>query len=363
MPQAPAPRVARRKQRRKLEGRGQRAEFQSNGELIFRNLDPVSKERKEPDSIVPPQGVCNVIWLVVGSLLPSMLVAWGAAFVVRRVGPRFGLVDRPGHRKVHSHPTPTCGGLAIWLGIVVSFALGQAVLGVMRAGALAGGGMTLPPFVAPASSGSGRAVGPALDCPCRRDSVLVVLGLADDRRGLDWRVRLGVQTLVAATMVVLEPRLRMTLFLHAPWLTGALSVVWIVGLINSFNMLDNMDGLSAGVAAIAAAIPRRGFAVGSPTAHPPTAVVRGRIFIGPRGGPPGLSLAQPTAGAAFHGRRRLLPHRLPAGDRHIDRHVRRRESAAARDFGPLVRARRAALRHDHRDCHPVASRTQPFRRR
>ncbi len=80
----------------------------------------------------------------------------------------------------------------------------------------------------------------------------MILGLIDDRRGLDWRLRLGTETVVATVMVVLG--WRMTLFIDAPLLTGALSVVWIVGLINSFNMLDNMDGLSAGVAAIAAAI-------------------------------------------------------------------------------------------------------------
>jgi UDP-GlcNAc:undecaprenyl-phosphate GlcNAc-1-phosphate transferase len=83
-------------------------------------------------------------------------------------------------------------------------------------------------------------------------TVLLLLGLADDRRGLDWRLRLGVQTLVAVALVCLGWRL--SLFLDMPWLTGTLSVIWIVGLVNSFNMLDNMDGLSAGVAAIAAAI-------------------------------------------------------------------------------------------------------------
>jgi len=82
-------------------------------------------------------------------------------------------------------------------------------------------------------------------------TVLMLLGLADDRRGLDWRLRLTVQTLVAAALVCLG--WRVSLFLEdLPWLTGALSVLWIVGLVNSFNMLDNMDGLSAGVAAIAA---------------------------------------------------------------------------------------------------------------
>jgi len=84
---------------------------------------------------------------------------------------------------------------------------------------------------------------------------LMLLGLADDRRGLDWRLRLGVQTAVA--IVLVRSGWRMSLFLdslNVRWLTETLSVLWIVGLVNSFNMLDNMDGLSAGVAAIAAAM-------------------------------------------------------------------------------------------------------------
>jgi len=79
---------------------------------------------------------------------------------------------------------------------------------------------------------------------------LMLLGLADDRRGIDWRLRLGIQVAVAVALVA--SGWRVSLFLDMPWLTGAISVLWIVGLVNSFNMLDNMDGLSAGVAAIAA---------------------------------------------------------------------------------------------------------------
>ena len=83
-------------------------------------------------------------------------------------------------------------------------------------------------------------------------TVLMILGLADDRRGLDWRFRLAAQTAVAATMVACGWCVRLPW--DVPGLAFAVSVVWIVGLVNSFNMLDNMDGLSAGVAAIAAAI-------------------------------------------------------------------------------------------------------------
>ncbi|MEN6558930.1 MAG: MraY family glycosyltransferase [Thermoguttaceae bacterium] len=184
--------------------------------------------------------------LILGSLIPSFLVCLLAAFVVRRLGPRFGLVDRPGYRKIHEAPMPTSGGLAIWLGLVLPLLAGQIFL--WAAGAWP---IPLPDFVAPYASGLLYRSGKLWQL-LAGGTVLMLLGLADDRRGLDWRFRLGVQTAVAVVMVLLGWRL--SLFLDAPWLTGAISVLWIVGLVNSFNMLDNMDGLSAGVAAIAAAM-------------------------------------------------------------------------------------------------------------
>ena len=63
-----------------------------------------------------------MLWLILGCMIPSMVVCWAAAFAVRRWGPRWGLVDRPGHRKIHATPMPTSGGLAIWLGIVLPLA-------------------------------------------------------------------------------------------------------------------------------------------------------------------------------------------------------------------------------------------------
>jgi UDP-GlcNAc:undecaprenyl-phosphate GlcNAc-1-phosphate transferase len=73
----------------------------------------------------------------------------------------------------------------------------------------------------------------------------------DDRYGLDWRVRIAVEFAVAAA-IVYGLKLQLTAYIDLPWLTPILSVIWIVMLINSFNMLDNMDALSAGVAAIIA---------------------------------------------------------------------------------------------------------------
>ena len=188
-------------------------------------------------------------WLILGALTPSAAVAWAAAWWVRRAGPRWGLVDRPGTRKLHTQPMPTAGGLAIWLGIVAPLACGQLALWVFRADAPRFAAW-LPDFVAPHLSGLWQQSG-RLWMLIGGGTAMMLLGLADDVRGLDWRLRLAVQTAVAIVMVRLG--WQMTIFLDLPWFTAALSVLWIVGMVNAFNMLDNMDGLSAGVAAIAGA--------------------------------------------------------------------------------------------------------------
>jgi UDP-GlcNAc:undecaprenyl-phosphate GlcNAc-1-phosphate transferase len=85
-------------------------------------------------------------------------------------------------------------------------------------------------------------------------TALMLLGLADDRGGLSWQVRLAAEFGIAAVCVWLIPNLRLTAFIDAQLVTGGLSVLWIVALINAFTMLDNMDALSGGVAAIAASM-------------------------------------------------------------------------------------------------------------
>jgi UDP-GlcNAc:undecaprenyl-phosphate GlcNAc-1-phosphate transferase len=175
---------------------------------------------------------------------------------------------------------PTSGGLAIWLGIVLPLAVGQFLLWSLRASPPDGAEtaiFTVPEFIAPHLDGlwqqSGR-LWTVLAC----GTALLVLGLIDDRHGLDWKLRLAVQGLIALAMVLLG--WRFTIFLDAPLVTGALSVVWIVGLINSFNMLDNMDGLSAGVAAIAASMLAAVMLLSpNPATHHPQLFVAGFLLV------------------------------------------------------------------------------------
>ncbi len=191
-----------------------------------------------------------------GAVLPSLLIAWISAFVVRRFAPRWGLVDQPGVRKVHTTPTPLGGGLAIWLGVVAPFALLQIVVFmVVRGGAesivTSLFAKWMPDYVRHLPGFLDRS--DSLWVMLGGGTILMLVGLADDRWNLGWKIRLGIQFAVAAICVGWQGW-RLTAFINVEIVTGLLSIIWIVAMINSFNMLDNMDGLSGGVAAIAAAM-------------------------------------------------------------------------------------------------------------
>ncbi len=82
---------------------------------------------------------------------------------------------------------------------------------------------------------------------------LHLTGLWDDRKGLGPLSKLLIQT-VAVTAAVLFADIRVELFIDNKIVTTALSVLWIMVIVNAFNFLDNMDGLSAGIAVIACGV-------------------------------------------------------------------------------------------------------------
>ncbi|MEM8671163.1 MAG: MraY family glycosyltransferase [Planctomycetota bacterium] len=170
-------------------------------------------------------------------------------YPVRRYAHRLGLLDRPGGHSTHVKVTPLGGGIGIWLGILVTFAVGTvAVMITKDSTALQS---WLPERLLPYLDGVWTRVGQIWGL-LTAGTVLVALGLADDRRGINPWVRLFVQFAVAG-FVVYGLDIGLTAFIGIEWLTRVLSMIWIVGVINSFNMLDNMDGLSGGVAAVIAA--------------------------------------------------------------------------------------------------------------
>lgn len=194
----------------------------------------------------------TLLLFLIGSILPSFLISLVATWFLCRLAPRWGLIDQPNaQRKVHTTATPLGGGLGIWLGVVGTFAIGQGAL--LLALWMPGLKAQLPGIAQ--THLQGLAVQSwNLWILLGAGTVLMVLGLVDDRKGISWQIRMLVEFGVAGACVYLVKNLQLTAFINAPLLTGLLSVLWIVGLINSFNMLDNMDGLSGGVAAISASL-------------------------------------------------------------------------------------------------------------
>jgi UDP-GlcNAc:undecaprenyl-phosphate GlcNAc-1-phosphate transferase len=153
---------------------------------------------------------------ILAFILP-LLISWLLTAWLLRLAPRFGLIDDPSARKVHTQRTPRGGGLAVYVAMVAS--------------------TIFLPHVREGDAPRVLALG----------LVILLLGLIDDLRPLPWQLRLAVQTGVALAAVF-------TMHADLAWFMRVGAVIWIVGLTNAFNMLDNMDALSGGVAWIAAAM-------------------------------------------------------------------------------------------------------------
>ena len=170
--------------------------------------------------------------------------------MMRQLAPRWGLMDQPAARKVHIVPTPLGGGIGIWLGVVVPLVGGWLIAWSL-------------PYVPMLKDWLPEAILPHLDGIKFRSgqmwailaggTVLSVMGLFDDWKSLPWQPRLIVQFLVACGLVF-GAGIQATIFVQVPGIGAAFSVLWILVLINSFNFLDNMDGLSAGIGLIAASL-------------------------------------------------------------------------------------------------------------
>ncbi len=191
-----------------------------------------------------------LLLVVVSTILPSYWIAFVAVGWVRKAAVTLGLLDEPGERKVHMSPIPLGGGLGIWAGVLGTLALGTAGVSVLSS--MPALSDNLPDAITRNFDGLlGKIAEIWVIAGC--GTVLTFLGLLDDRRGIPWWLRLGVEFGVASVCVYWQG-LQLTAYIELPWLTGLLSVLWIVAMINSFNMLDNMDGLSGGVAVISASM-------------------------------------------------------------------------------------------------------------
>ena len=181
--------------------------------------------------------------LFASALACSLVLCW----VTRRVARRVDFVDRPGARKIHDAPVALGGGIALFLttaGIVVAgvlFAVVHERIGAMP---------WLPQVLRDHMPLIVRRAYLALYLFAGA-GVIFALGFLDDVWQLSPWTRLAVQVLIAALLCVSSDELRLTAFVTSRGVSFVYTVVWVVGITNAFNLLDNMDGLSAGVALIA----------------------------------------------------------------------------------------------------------------
>ena len=202
-----------------------------------------------------------------GVFLTSAVAALVATPLIRRLAARFGAIDRPSDRKVHPRPTPTLGGLALWFSVLV----GLGVAGLM-------------PVFTGLFDVSSEPLGVVL-----AGTVIVALGSYDDVRGLSVPAKVAGQVLAGGLLILNGVQLfyfwfpGLGLLSLSPDLSVPLTLIWILAMINAVNLIDGLDGLAAGVVAIAAAAFFT-YAVGSP------------IFAGPS---PASLLCTIVAGAAI----------------------------------------------------------------
>ena len=170
-----------------------------------------------------------VVGLAAAALLVAAVVALISTPVVRSLAFRIGAVDVPrDSRRMHNHPIPRMGGLAIFFGFILSVLLFVPLtqqLRTMLLGAV----------------------------------VIVILGILDDIYALPAMPKFMIQIAAALVAVLGGNRIfglsNINIFSSDPywelgWLSIPISVLWIVGITNAVNLIDGLDGLACGVSTI-----------------------------------------------------------------------------------------------------------------
>ncbi|MCI9118351.1 MAG: undecaprenyl/decaprenyl-phosphate alpha-N-acetylglucosaminyl 1-phosphate transferase [Flavonifractor sp.] len=171
----------------------------------------------------------SLIGVVAAALVVALLISLVSTPVVKNLAAKVGAVDVPkDNRRMHDHPIPRMGGLAIFFGFVLSVLIFAELTPQLR-------GMLLGA------------------------SMIVVLGIFDDIYALKALPKLFVQIAAALVAVcsgnVIEALSNPNIFSSDPyWELGILkipfTVLWIVAITNAVNLIDGLDGLACGVSTI-----------------------------------------------------------------------------------------------------------------
>jgi UDP-GlcNAc:undecaprenyl-phosphate GlcNAc-1-phosphate transferase len=188
--------------------------------------------------------------LIVGGVLTAAyLLASVLIFPVRVLALRLGVLDVPGGRKSHDIPVPRLGGLAIFgsLALVVWGSLFWLPY-------LNYGWIPLPVHDSLKAISNYTVVNHKLYALFTGATIVTLIGLLDDFYGARFSPYLKLAGQAFAAFILIFAGIRMDAFQALPWFSALMTTLWIVGITNSFNLLDNMDGLSSGIALICASI-------------------------------------------------------------------------------------------------------------
>lgn len=155
------------------------------------------------------------------AVVAALLLSLSGTYAARGAARRLNWLDQPSRRKVHASPIPLLGGVAMYLAFLIALPIANSRT-VVEEGVVVLAGAT----------------------------ILLIVGVIDDRRGMAPLPKLLAQIVAALLLVV--GGVGVTILPFA-WMNAAATILWVVGICNAMNLLDNMDGLSAGVAAIACA--------------------------------------------------------------------------------------------------------------
>ena len=163
------------------------------------------------DMLYSPMDIIGALFI---ALILCYLLTPAAGLLARKIG----LVDKPSSTKAHAHPTPLLGGLGIFtaffLAVVFTTGINREVAAILIGG-----------------------------------SILLIIGIIDDKIGMMPKIKLFGQLIAALTVVKMGIRVQ---FIDNYYLSMLFSCLWIIGVTNAINLLDNLNGLSAGITAICA---------------------------------------------------------------------------------------------------------------
>lgn len=149
------------------------------------------------------------------------------------------VVDAPGERKIHKKVMPRLGGLAV----ICAFLLPHLFAAIL---------IFLLPHLAGVYLPGILSVLPRLLFFVMGGAVIFIIGLFDDLKNIPPGKKIILEAIVIAIVVVTG--LRFSIFPNLPFVASILTIIWILAITNAFNLLDNLDGLSSGVALISSLI-------------------------------------------------------------------------------------------------------------